>query len=134
MNGTDMTSANPQVSFLMVGSYNVQLRVTGAGGSNTVMRTGYINVYPTGILSASNSFSVSYFPNPAKDVVHFEFDKSLPANVQIIDFSGKVVTTETLDGSKENEVNVGQLTPGIYFVQITQGGETFMGKLVLTSH
>ncbi len=134
VNGTDMTSPNPQVSFLMPGSYNVQLRVTGAGGSNAVMRTGYINVYPTGLSSSSNNFSVSYFPNPAKDVVHFEFDKNLPAHLDIIDFSGKVVVTETLDGSKESEVNVGQLAPGVYLVHIIQGSENFMGKLVLTSH
>jgi PKD repeat protein len=134
VNGTDMTSSNPQVSFLMVGSYNVQLRVTGPGGTNTVMRTGYINVYATGLSSEEDKLSVSYFPNPAKDVIHFEFTKSLPAKIDLSDFSGKLVLTETLEGSKGSKINVGHLKAGVYFLQITQGSETFMGKLVLTSH
>ena len=43
--GTSSTAQNPTHSYSAVGSYSVSLTVSGPGGSNTITRAGYINVF-----------------------------------------------------------------------------------------
>ncbi|MBK7172095.1 MAG: PKD domain-containing protein [Bacteroidales bacterium] len=44
MGGTDASSQNPQVQFTSIGTYDVTLTVTNAFGSNTIIKSSYINV------------------------------------------------------------------------------------------
>jgi len=44
--GTDANSQNPQVQFTALGTYSVTLTVTNAYGSNTLVKSNYINVIP----------------------------------------------------------------------------------------
>ena len=44
MSGTDQNSQTPQVQFDEIGLYTVELTATNAGGSDTEIKTGYINV------------------------------------------------------------------------------------------
>jgi PKD repeat protein len=44
VNGTTVSSANPQVQFSAPGFYNVSLTVTNSNGSNSTTKTNYINI------------------------------------------------------------------------------------------
>ena len=41
----DSTAQNPSYTYNSAGTYTVKLTVTGSGGSNSITRTNYINVY-----------------------------------------------------------------------------------------
>ena len=53
VNGTSSSSQNPEVEFLSTGNYTITLTATNANGSNTEIKTNFINV--------SNSFSATSF-------------------------------------------------------------------------
>jgi len=46
MNGTNANSQNPQVQFTALGQYSVTLAATNAIGTNTLVKSNYINVIP----------------------------------------------------------------------------------------
>lgn len=54
------------------------------------------------------------YPNPVRDILHFETEENLD-RVVIADMSGRVVKTKTLSGS-EREISVSDLRAGMYAV------------------
>lgn len=61
-NGNTSTIKNPTATYFTSGSYTVTLTVTNASGSNTLVRTQYINVYATPTVDFSPSTTSGCFP------------------------------------------------------------------------
>jgi PKD repeat protein len=69
------TKANPKVTYRQPGRYNVSLRILGPGGSRSIEKTGYVQVYENGVnLPLSLKFEKDslapgfYFRNPNRDL------------------------------------------------------------------
>ena len=62
--------------------------------------------------------TVSLFPNPANDVVYIAAEGNKISHVTIIDLSGKVVKEMVIDLSENVEVDVNDLTSGMYTVSV----------------
>ena len=81
----------------------------------------------TGI-DAIDAISVRLFPNPASSVVTIEVAE--PAEVSMVDISGRTVGSWTTDGSAL-KVALGQMAKGTYFVRVVSEGGIAVRKLVV---
>lgn len=73
---------------------------------------------PVGI-GETRSHSIRAFPNPTRDVLHVHWGQLQPKSCHVADVSGRVVKTIHLEGLSEYcEFNVGELTPGMYFLNL----------------
>jgi hypothetical protein len=78
---------------------------------------------------------VSVFPNPSSNVINFEFELLEDADVtlEVINMMGQTVITEDLGnlatGVNRNTINVSQLTPGVYFANMTIGEEVITTRI-----
>ena len=76
--------------------------------------------------------NLEIFPNPASDYLFF---KGIPENgafVRIFDLSGRLITDRFLEGG-QNELNISQLNPGMYWLQIQSGQFVETRKVVKQS-
>jgi outer membrane receptor for monomeric catechols len=67
------------------------------------------------------------YPNPTKNVLNISTDSNLTKTVQVYDMIGK----EVINTQIENQLNVSNLTPGMYVARITEEGKTSTTKLVI---
>ena len=59
-------------------------------------------------------------PNPARDVLQFEFDGEKDAIYKITNVQGKALQSGTV--SSGNTIDISHLVPGLYFVNIISNG------------
>jgi hypothetical protein len=112
-------------------------------GSFTVKVKGYtsncssVYLVKTLNLTAANSISaLSVYPNPLKETLTVSFAATAISgkiNVRLIDFSGKLIQAEELDGNArtfETQLNVADLYPGMYLLEIENAGNRVVRKLI----
>ena len=73
---------------------------------------------------------ISVFPNPAYDVINISLNKEVSATLTLLDVSGKVVRTQTLNGISTS-INTASLNSGVYFVTINDGTSVSTQKVVI---
>lgn len=83
---------------------------------------------PTNIVN-----TVRLFPNPACRVLKIMIegsDKLFAKNVEIFDISGKIVNERVRFDSQFSEIQLSDLTDGIYFIKITINSKIYYSKFV----
>jgi hypothetical protein len=71
-----------------------------------------------------NPVNIRIYPNPASQFLKIEFEQPLDSDIQIsfLDFRGKVVETGIIgSGTYFHEVNLQNLSSGIYFLRLQKG-------------
>jgi hypothetical protein len=78
-----------------------------------------------------NSIMVSYYPNPAKDLLQFSSESDSEITVELLSLSGVMVSRNTF--VQEASVNLAEtnLASGLYIVKIIAGGQNYFGKVVI---
>lgn len=89
-----------------------------------------------GVEDQSNLTELSYYPNPAKDVVTVSFSTEEPQNIKcaIVDVTGKVVYQEMIEhqgGMFNKTLNISDFAQGIYFINLTTKTGKAGGKLIV---
>ncbi|HQV01734.1 MAG TPA: T9SS type A sorting domain-containing protein, partial [Bacteroidia bacterium] len=84
----------------------------------------------------SNKANFSMYPNPANALVTINLfsDESQDATINLIDITGRVVYTQTIsiaEGDQKMELDINQITKGIYFLQLNANGDKTVQKLVI---
>ncbi len=76
---------------------------------------------------------VRLFPNPIRDIVHLRFVSSLPGMVQYTVFSttGNPVHSETETGAAEKTIDVRDLDPGAYYLEISWDQGRISKKMIV---
>jgi len=75
----------------------------------------------------SNNFTL--YPNPAfDDIVYVTTKKNVPKDITVYDVFGKIVLRDRIS---TNELNISQLVPGIYVLQVQEKNKTMTRKLVV---
>ncbi|MFC0877829.1 M4 family metallopeptidase [Saccharicrinis sp. FJH2] len=123
--GTPSTSAvqNPVINYNNPGIYQVSLTCINDAGQNTMTKSGYINVVATGLEQVAQEI-ISFYPNPAKDKLFINTDKSY--QMKIFDTSGKLV----LEASNRKDIDINTLNSGIYILKINIEETVLTEKLV----
>jgi PKD repeat protein len=127
-NPSASTLKNPVVQYLMPGSWDVTLTVTGALGSNTLVKHGYIHVGTVGIHEHSK-FSITVYPNPVKDVLNINATGNMQ-EVQVMNIFGQTI----LDRKINNTVmllNSTELKSGLYTLKVKMEDGDIFTKFVV---
>lgn len=84
----------------------------------------------TGIneIAASDLVALVY-PNPASSVMIVQVNTTLPKTIEVTDVTGRIVLTATALSDK-TELNIGELTSGIYYVRISSDNSLQTIKVV----
>ncbi len=106
-----------------------------AGGSpQTVLRyqpiAGTATQGGTSGIEENDKITFNIFPNPAKDVVSLSFKNSNSRRIKIISVIGETVLDK--ETSKKKEIlNVSSLKSGVYFIEINEGDQKQIKKIIL---
>jgi len=132
--GKDTLSLNPLHTYDSAGVYNICATVYNACGdsasycqtdsvfrlsnSNTIISVQVIGITAGIAANATQTSVIKVYPNPAQNKI--TIDAADVITVKLIDMLGKQITT-----TKENQIDVTNLTNGVYFVQVqTKQGST----------
>jgi hypothetical protein len=118
------------------GLFSVTYRVTDLSGNTSQAVQRLINVLEEttgirGVMVLGNMVNV--YPNPAKGFVNVRLVEAMQENViiKLMDIQGKEIIRHELNQSiiEPQQVNIEQLVPGMYFVNIQIGNKQFVAKL-----
>jgi hypothetical protein len=77
---------------------------------------------------ANNALVVS--PNPAKDFVNVTGDNTTITGITISDLNGRVVKSLSFDGVSSKQVNISDLSAGVYMMNISSNKGTATKKII----
>jgi alpha-tubulin suppressor-like RCC1 family protein len=81
---------------------------------------------------ADGKESVSFYPNPAKDVVHFTYNNLPDAKLEVFDLNGRMMyQTKTIGFTGELSFTVAQWSRGVYVFRIGSENNQIIKKMVL---
>lgn len=75
------------------------------------------------------SNEISMLPNPAHDMIQIEIAQSVSGTIQVIDVTGRVVLTETVNGNRL-QLNILTLPEGLYTIAIVSEQHVYNGRFV----
>lgn len=86
-----------------------------------------------GVTSISELESnLSIYPNPARDILNIDLtDLNIKAQINIVDIYGRIVSTLSTNGNSKNSISVGDLSSGIYIVQIITKNNSISKKIYI---
>ncbi len=82
---------------------------------------------PTGV-AAAYSKDLSLYPNPASTLLYVDVPGNDAAQVRIAAVDGALVLSETVSAGQP--LSISTLAPGMYFVHLTSGGNTYTARFV----
>jgi len=75
-------------------------------------------LWPAVGIEELNGGSIRVFPNPATEIVNIKSDFTI-TQVEVMNFLGQAVYTQTGTDAKATKINVSNLQAGVYFVKVT---------------
>jgi len=124
--GNTSQEKHPQHAYEETGTYDVCLTVTNGGGSDTACEE--LSVTVTSTSEASHSKPVRIYPNPVKDRLNVYAKKitGQPAMALVYNTEGQLLLQFQAVAIPQNwNLNVSQLMPGTYFLEIMVEGEKY---------
>ena len=71
-------------------------------------------------------------PNPSNGIINLDFEKSVTTGkITVTDLAGRSVYVNKLNSSKSQQINLTNLTNGVYIISIETNGQTFTKKLII---
>jgi len=85
-----------------------------------------------GIESIYDNDAVELYPNPSNGIFSLEITDETINSIQVFDLSGKLVYSENVvDNEKQKEINLSNLTSGIYILKLTADKYILQSKLMI---
>jgi hypothetical protein len=84
-----------------------------------------------GIVENFSNNSISFYPNPASDIVNIKFEKGIPEKsvIELVDIGGKIIMSQNVESNKtESQINLSKYPENIYLIRIS----TQTGKFLCT--
>jgi len=129
-------------------SYDWQVRAI-CGGDPSDWSSASFTAGQSGRLSSANFDDVNVYPNPANNMVNIYLDL-VPANeamelaivednntftgtaqLSVLDLTGRMISTRKVNNYETTELNVSDLTPGMYFIRVDYDGVSSVKKFVV---
>ena len=125
------TVQNPTgIVYSSPGSYDVKLIASNANGSDTLVKTDYIEVLPATSIQELVEQSVSLYPNPTNDRVTIELSElALPCYLEIKDINGRLIRSERLTGTRSS-ADLSGLEGSVYLFRLYNSDFTHTAKVV----
>ena len=95
----------------------------------------FVTQSTVGVEELTNLSNLSLYPNPANQyaILNYESNLVTELNVTVSDISGKEVQSKSIQttiGNNKLELNIETLESGVYFITITDGGNSKKIKLI----
>lgn len=81
--------------------------------------------------AAETEHVIRVYPNPANDMVYFQFPSSEKATIRLLDISGRLMQEQMVSGNNNASLSVVGYAPGIYLYQVITDSETSSGKITI---
>jgi hypothetical protein len=79
-----------------------------------------------------NNFGFVIFPNPARDKIIIAVNNTIiHGTIQLFNMFGGNVFEKTIDNSATQEINLKDISDGIYFVNVSDGEKSRTQKLII---
>ena len=133
---------NHNINIFEAGVYFINYTLIDPSGNEAsiVSRSVYVQYPPncqntySGVNSLTLDKAITVYPNPASSKVNVSYalTNTQPLSIEITNAIGAVVATKVVDGgSGVAELNINDIVSGVYFVRMTNNGETTVKKLVI---
>lgn len=133
--GTSATQLSPTHTYSSAGTYSVELIVSNGTCSDTVTQT--VNtVTAAGIKTINGISSLSVYPNPANGLLTLSVNSSNPVSgcqLSVSNVLGQTTYSQSVDlesGTNKFSINISNLSEGVYFINLQNGGKVFTTKFV----
>lgn len=90
---------------------------------------GVINFTPTAIDEFNSEIQLNIYPNPAKEVLNFNFNETDSYTINVIDVTGKILLSNNIH-SKTHQLVLDGLNSGIYFVSVKSNNKSIVKRIV----
>ncbi|MDF1673914.1 MAG: T9SS type A sorting domain-containing protein [Vicingaceae bacterium] len=123
---TDTVSLSP-----LIGLNAVEIWIENKSDNGNLIYIDNINIYESfgvGIKEANKS-NINVYPNPFNDLLYISSSSNKIVSIKIIDTMGKEVIHNKLD-KKSTQLNLSNLSKGIYLILIESNGEISTRKIV----
>ena len=74
------------------------------------------------------------YPNPATDIINFEFDASFSGELVIMNEMGQAVVRKNLNEQKFSQINISKLVTGMYVYRVTSNSGRLLSSGKLQKH
>ncbi len=130
------SSANPVISFADTGSYQITLKAISQFGSDSITQTVRITSCNTANAPTFEPFSLRIIPNPNAGIFQLRMEGQLSGwyQLELLDLQGKKLLERSFQAQAEQlvqEVDVRQLSGGVYFLRVGDGRRAVVRKLIL---
>jgi PKD repeat protein len=134
--GTTDTQQNPSHTYYSDGAYTVTLTANNLYGSDSEIKTSYIQVGPNSFGNISTLKNFTIYPNPVDDHLQIELEIIIPIDYQLsmINSAGKQVYEETYKneyGRIKNMIDLKDLTLGIYILKFETSEGIFTRQVIV---
>src|SRR5690606_18599144 len=88
---------------------------------------------PSGVLGVNEQLlsQFSIYPNPASDVINIANAENILVNgVEIVDLNGRVVKSVNFNGVTQAQINISELSSGMYLMNVSSDQGTTTKKIV----
>ena len=92
---------------------------------------GLLGGNPTVIRESSPYLISEFYPNPAKEIVRFDYYLNKPTKLVVMDILGNEVKTIRLSERGAQKINISDLSKGIYFGNVVVNNETIAIKKLI---
>ena len=136
--GGNSAVQNPVHQYDSAGVYHVALTVSNSNGTESIIKTDFIDVLPDGIENIHANFDVAVFPNPYKGSTNIAYALAKYSTVRIDVYSslGELVTTIVDEkqnaGSYKYSFNATKFgfAPGVYYLKLRLDNELITKMLI----
>ena len=126
--GGKENSASFNYTYKLPGNYTARLVVISDKGCRSES-TQSVSVTPTGI--HMDEYQITAYPNPSNGILKLDLT-AMPEgvhHVSIRDMQGKVVRKFDLEGARSHELNLEELTPSTYLLDVLGAGKVYTIKV-----
>lgn len=118
------------IDVTQTGVYWVEVaNANGCTGSDTV----YVEIWPTGVEEMNTLTGVTFYPNPARDMINFEINTEIDElNVTITDVKGAIVANATFLNGGNASMDVANLAAGVYTLNMKSDELNATQRLVIS--
>jgi len=117
-------------TYAQAGTYYVCLTVSNLAGSDTYCDSVTVTEPASGISKINNNNLMKLFPNPSAGKINILLNKNETAQLSVSNTIGTVLLEEKIN-NVQHQVNLEDLSNGIYFVKIEQGNEIAIKKITI---
>jgi len=117
---TGSQTFNNSITGLAPGTYWVTITDYEGSGPCPDYFVGQATITVTGIETLIEYLTFNICPNPARDLLNFQWGSDIPADLAIYDVTGKLVKSFSVHGQDIYHFDINDLSPGAYLIRVTE--------------